>query len=173
MNRIQNSRSSRLWLMILSGNCVTKCSIIPELLPLTSHLLYCTITSQVLSPCQNQRLSASLSHSPLQCVFYTDCATGTTQHFPLCYYDPTFSELMLDGCLAHFCTGASMKNESNCFSCTDSPCRCLRVKTVYQGDCEEVRYYSYAMPIAHTQNPIQRRTLFPFKCLRFGSMSLC
>ena len=80
---------------------------------------------------------------------------------------------MLDGCLAHFWTGASMKNGSNCFSSTDSPCRCLRVKMVYQGDCEEVRYYSYAMPIAHTQNHIQRRTLFPFKWLRFGSMSLC
>ena len=60
----------------------------------------------------------------------------------------TFSELMLDGCLAHFWTGASKTNGSNCFSSKDSPCRCLRVKTVYPGDCEEVRYYSYAMPIA-------------------------
>ena len=66
---------------------------------------------------------------------------------------------MLDGCLAHFWTGASMKNGSNCFSSTDPPCRCLRVKMVYQGDCEEVRYYSYAMPIAHTQNPIPPQML--------------
>ena len=66
---------------------------------------------------------------------------------------------MLDGCLAHFWTGASMKNGSNCFSSTDSPCRCLRVKMVYQGDSEEVRYYSYAMAIAHTQHPIPPQML--------------
>ena len=73
---------------------------------------------------------------------------------------------MLDGCLAHFCTGASMKNESNCFSCTDPPCRCLRVETVYQGDCEEVRYYSYAMPIAHVYSkPYTAANIIPLQML--------
>ena len=178
MSRIQNSRSSRLRLKILSGNCVTICSIIPELLLPTSHLLYNNILSS-LSLSKPEIIGLFEPFSSTMRVPYWLRLGGQPRifHFvtmiPLCYYDPTFSVLMLDGCLAHFWTSSSMKNESNCFSCTDSPCRCLRVKTVCPGDCEEVRYYSYAMPNAHTQNPIQRRTLFPFKCLRFGSMSLC
>ena len=75
-------------------------------------------------------------YRPLWAIFLSNACSiliaprGTTQHFPLCYHDPTFSALMLDGCLAHFWTGANMRRGSNCFCSKDYSF--LRVSTSQQ-----------------------------------------